>query len=148
MESGLKTKFKRWDPGTGTWKEEQTVNSITVDGITVETITVNRLNPQGSYVDKLKGILNANTVSVNMGYDVGTLKRMKDDIEDTFNQNYAIVIPDDNETTLEFEGFPQELPMDFSPTAEITMDMTFEIAGKPDIVDGGPSSHSSNFGSS
>lgn len=146
MYSGLNTKLKRWNASMSDWEPIGEVNSLTLDGITVETIEVNRLDPDNNYVNKLKGIINAGTFSANFGFNKELLKELKRDIEDDYNQNYAIVIPDDNETTLEMEGFPQELPMDFSSSDEITMDATFEIDGKPDIHDGGASSHSSGFG--
>jgi predicted secreted protein len=75
-----------------------------------------------------------------MNFTRDTYEQMKDDFEDDNAQNYEIVLPDDETTTLEFEGLVTELPLSVPTDGVITADATIKVSGAVTLDSGsGPS---------
>jgi predicted secreted protein len=143
--TGVGAKFFRWnteDSSVGFWDEEAEINSITFDGFSRETIDVTDLKTASNnngYRSKITGLRDAGTFSLNMNYTREQYEKMKSDFESDSNQIYLVVLPDAEETYLEFEGLLTELPLDIPLEDRINSDLTIAIDGNVDIGSGGQS---------
>jgi hypothetical protein len=61
---------------------------------------------------------------------------MDADFESDTKQNYQIVLPDTDMTTIEFEGNVSELGLAIPVADKITSDVTIQISGKPTVTTG------------
>ncbi|MFP4019436.1 MAG: phage tail tube protein [Bacteroidales bacterium] len=142
--SGVGAKFYRWDTSSsvGEWKEQAEVNSITFDGFSRDTIDVTDLktaSTNNGYRSKIAGLRDAGTFSFNMNYTRDQYEKMLNDFETDSNQIYLVVLPDEDETYLEFEGLITDLPLDIPLEDRINSDITVAIDGNVDIGSGGQS---------
>lgn len=137
--SGIGTKFSRWDTvGTsGDWVPLAEVNSITGPGMSRETIDVTSLDSIAGYREIIGGLRDGGTVTFSMNFTRANYDLMKTDFESDVLQNYQIMLPDDVDTAFEFEGLVMELPLSITVDDKITIDVTIQISGQPDISSGG-----------
>ena len=135
--SGIGTKFERWseDSSPGIWEELAEVFSITGPGMSRETIDVTSFSSTGGYREKIAGLRDAGAISFTMNFVRDSYELVKADFESDVRRAYRIVIPDDEETTLEFEGLVTELPLTIPEGDRVTLDVTIEISGAVEIYD-------------
>jgi len=133
--AGVGTLFRRWD-GAGNWVNIAEINSITGPGMTRETIDVTSLDSTGGYREFIGGFRDGGTVVLSMNYTRAGLDTMKDDFESADLQDYEIVLPDAENTTVEFTGLVTELPLTISPDDKVTQDVTIKISGEVTVASG------------
>ena len=51
-------------------------------------------------------------------------------------QDYELILPDDDNTSLEFSAFVTDLPLNLDPGAQITCNVTFQITGPVVVASG------------
>lgn len=132
--AGVGTLFRRWS-GTA-WVNIAEINSINGPTMSRETIDVTSLDSTGGYREFIAGFRDAGTVTLNMNFTRAGYDQMKDDFESDTLQNYEIVLPDAENTSVEFEGLVTELPLTISPDDKITVDVTIKISGEPTVNSG------------
>jgi predicted secreted protein len=135
--TGVGTIFRRWNGSA--WENIAEINSINGPGMSRDTIDVTSLDSTGGYREFIAGFRNAGTVTLAMNFTRDTYDLMKTDFEDDDLQNYEIVLPDVENTTLEFEGLVTELPLSISADDKITADVTLQISGQVTINSGASS---------
>lgn len=135
--SGVGTIFRRWNGSA--WVNLAEINSI--DGPTMSrgVIDVTSLDSAGGYREFIASFREAGTVSLAMNFTRETVDLMKADFESDVAQNYEIVLPDIDSTSLEFEGLVTEMPLSIPMDDKITMDVTIQISGQVTINSGGSS---------
>jgi predicted secreted protein len=133
--NAIGTKLYRWN-SSSQWEALAEVNSISGPGMSRETIEVTSLDSEDGYREYIGGLREGGTIQLSMNFTRANYNLMKADFESDELQNYKIVIPDTDETTLEFEGFVMELPANFEPGDKITMDVQIQISGKVELFDG------------
>jgi predicted secreted protein len=137
-KAGVGTEFRRWDESV--WETIAEVNSISGPSMTRDTIDVTSLDSTGGYREFITGFRDAGTLTLTMNFTRSTFNTMKEDFESDTAKNYEIVLPDDENTTLEFEGLVTELPLEISPDDKITASVTIKITGQVTVNSGsGPS---------
>lgn len=136
--AGVGTLFRRWN-GTSAWEAIAEVNSITGPGMSRDVIDVTSLDSTDKYREFIAGFRDAGTVVLNMNFRRDEYDTMKDDFESDDLQNYEIVLPDAENTTLEFEGLVTEMPLTVPPDDKITVDVTVKISAKVEINSGSAS---------
>lgn len=131
---GIGSVLRRWntDGTTGVWEEIVEVTNLDWDGSSREAIEVFKLNNADDYMNKLQGVLNANSVTATILYTQAEFLKLKADQETRGNQDYQLELPDGS--ALEWEGFITELPLSMGSGDAIQGDVVFEIDGKPDFV--------------
>jgi len=134
--AGVGTKFQRW--ASAAWADIAEVNTITGPGMSRDVIDVTSLDSTDGYREKIGGFRNGGTVVLNMNFIRSNYDLFKEDFESSVVGNYRIHLPDDENTSVEFEGLVTELPLTISPDDKITMDVTIEISG-PVETDSGES---------
>jgi len=135
--AGVGVEFNRWDSDSATWDSIAEVNSITGPGMSRDVIDTTALDTEGGYRTFIAGFRNPGTLSLSMNFTNAGYTDLKTDFEDDTAQNYQIVLVDDDETTLEFEGLVTELPLDIPTDNKITCDVTIQISGPVTVGTGG-----------
>jgi len=136
--SGVGTQFFVWDPaGAGTWNAIAEITSVKGPGMKRETIDVTSLSSQGGYKEFIAGMREAGTITLGMNFVRSYYEKMKNDFESQLTQNYAIQLPDNILTTLEFIGLVTELPLSITVKDAITADVTIQISGQVVMSSGG-----------
>jgi predicted secreted protein len=137
--SGVGTQFRRWNSALGQWVAIAEINNIGGPSKSRETIDTTALDTVGGYRTVITGLRDAGTVTLAMNFTRNGYEQMDDDFADDAAKNYEIVLPDADNTTLEFEGFVTELPLTIPPE-KVTVDVTIKISGAVTINSGsGPS---------
>lgn len=137
--AGVGTQFRRWD-GAGNWVTIAEVTTISGPGKTKEVIDVTSLDSTGGYREFITGFKDGGTVTFSMNFTRATYNLMNTDFESSSTQNYEMVLPDPDNTTIEFEGLVTELPLTIDPGDKITADITIKVTGQPTLNSGsGPS---------
>lgn len=138
-DTGIGTLFRRWNTTTGAWVELEEITRITGPSMSRETHDTTVLNTPGGYRTFLTGLRSGGTLTLSLNYTRAAYEQMKDDFEDDDAQNYEIILPDDEVTSLEFEAYVTECPLTITE-APITFDVTLLITGAVDLESGsGPS---------
>ena len=132
--AGVGTLFRRWDGSA--WVNISEINSISGPGMSRDTIDVTSLESTGGYREFITGFRNAGTITLAMNFTRGTYDTMKEDFESDDLQNYEIILPDDDNTTLEFEGLVTELPLNIPADDKVTADVTLQVSGQVTVNSG------------
>jgi predicted secreted protein len=138
-KAGVGTLFRRWNATTSKWVNISEINSITGPGMSRDTIDVTSLDSTGGYREFITGFRDAGTVALAMNFTRVTYALMKNDFESDTLQNYEIVLPDMENTTLEFQGLVTELPLTIPADDKMTADVTIQISGEVTINSGASS---------
>lgn len=138
--AGVGTQFRRWNSVLGEWENIAQINSITGPGMTRDTIDTTSLDTTGGYRTFIAGFRNAGTIALAMNFTRDTYETMLTDFESDTVQNYEIILPDADNTSLEFQGLVTELPLTVPPDDKVTADVTIQITGSVNMESGsGPS---------
>jgi predicted secreted protein len=133
--SGVGTKFQRWSGSK--WESLAEVNSINGPTKTRAFIDVTSLDSIGGYKEFITGFRDAGTIACKMNFTRYSYDLMNTDFESATAQNYQIILPDTENTGLEFEGLVTELPLTIPTDDKITADVTIKITGPVLIHSGG-----------
>ena len=132
--SGVGTILHRWS-GTA-WVALAEINNISGPGMTRDTIDVTSLDSTGGYREFITGFRNPGQVTMSMNFTRTNYDTMKTDFESSTLQNYEIVLPDGDKTSLEFEGLVTEMPLTIPPDDKVTIDVTIQISGQVTVNSG------------
>jgi len=135
--AGVGTRFRRWSGSA--WVDIAEINSISGPSMTREQIDVTSLDSTGGYREFIAGFRDAGTISLSMNFTRSTYELMQGDFEDDDNQNYEIVLPDDELTSIEFEGIVTEMPLSITADDKVTVDVTIKISGEITVNSGASS---------
>ena len=132
--AGVGTLFRRWS-GTA-WVNIAEINSISGPSMSRDTIDVTSLDSTGGYREFIGGFRDAGTLQLTMNFSRTTFDLMKTDFESDTSQNYEIVLPDGDKTTLEFVGLVTELPLEITADDKITSSVSLKITGQVTVNSG------------
>ena len=116
----------------GVWVRIAEVTNISWDGASRESIEVFKLDTTDEYVNKVQGVLNANSISATIVYTHAEFTLLKAELETRGNGDYQISLPDGQ--GIEWSGFVSELPLDIGSGDVMQGDVTFMIDGKADYM--------------
>ena len=133
--SGVGTVFRKWD-GVSSWDNIAEITNINGPSMSRDLIEVTNLNTTGGFREFIAGFRDGGTIVVSMNYTRTSLDLMFADFEDDDTQNYEIVLPDTDATSLEFEGLVQEVPLTISTDSQITLEVTIKITGAVTVNSG------------
>ena len=139
-QTGVGTQFRRWNSTTGIWEKLADIKNISGPTMSRATHDSTTLDTTGGYSTFIAGLRDAGTISLTMNFNRNSYELMKNDFESDTIQNYEIVLPDAENTTLEFEGLVTEVPLDIPTTDLMTASVTIKISGPVTLESGsGPS---------
>ena len=128
--AGVGTQFRRWNPTSASWVTISEINSITGPGMSRDVIDVTSLDSTSGYREFITGFRNAGTLTLSMNFSRTEYELMKEDFESDIAVNYEIMLPDDENTSLEFSGLVTECPLTIPPDDKVTVDITIQISGE------------------
>jgi predicted secreted protein len=134
--AGVGTKFRRWNKAGGVWESLAEVNSITGPGMSRDPIDVTSLDSIGGYREFITGFRSAGTLSLTMNFTRSSFDKMMADFESDLASHYEIILPDVENTTIEFEGLVTECPLTIPTDDKVTVDVTIQITGQPVVNSG------------
>jgi predicted secreted protein len=137
--SGVGTIIQKWD-GSSQWDAIAEVTNISGPGMTRDLIEVTNLDSTGGYREFIAGFRDGGTVVLSMNYTRAGLDAFFADFESDEVQNYEIILPDTDETSIEFEGLVQEFPLTIPTDSQITMEVTIKVTGAVTVNSGRNSS--------
>jgi len=137
-KAGVGTLFRRWS-GTA-WVNIAEINSISGPNMSRDTIDVTSLDSTGGYREFIPGFRDGGTVQLAMNFIRASYDTMQTDFESDDSQNYEIVLPDDENTSVEFTGIVTELPLEIPPDNKITMSVSIKVSGEVTVNSGSGSS--------
>jgi predicted secreted protein len=117
------------------------INSIEGPGKSRETIDVTRLEDVDGYRQKIGGLREPGTVTLNMNFTRENYDLLNQDFESDEVQEYAIHLPDVDETIFTFNGLVTELPLSVPIGDKITTDVVIQISGKVSVSGSSASSN-------
>lgn len=132
--AGVGTLFRRWSGSA--WANIAEVNSIQGPNKSRETIDVTSLDSTGGYREFIASFRDGGTVQLTMNFTRSTYDTMNDDFESDTAQSYEIVLPDDENTSLEFVGLVTEVPLSITTDDKVTANVTIKVTGQPVINSG------------
>jgi predicted secreted protein len=138
--AGVGTVFQRLNPNTDTWEDIAEINSIEGPNEDRDTIEVTSLDTEGGYDEFITGFMEGGTLVLNMNFNRSGYEVMKQDFEIDLVRDYRIVLPDDEDTTLEFEGLVTEIPITMEAENQLTADVTIQVSGEVTIASAGAES--------
>lgn len=128
--SGVGTLFRRWNTTLGQWDNIAEVNSISGPTMTKDFIDVTSLDSTGGYREFITGFRDAGTISLVMNFTWASYSLMLADFDTNVAQNYEIVLPDGEKTSMEFSGLVTEVPIEVPTDDKVTANVTIKISGQ------------------
>lgn len=136
--SGKGTQFRRWDESA--WVTIAEINTIGGPGMTRDVIDVTSLDSTDGWKEFIAGFKDGGTIPLSMNFTRAEYATFLADFESDTLKNYEIVLPDAENTTLEFEGLVTELSITIATEDKIVTDSVIKMSGKPTLNSGsGPS---------
>jgi predicted secreted protein len=133
--SSVGTKFYRWPSTSDNWAALSEILSLEGPTQTRETIDVTNLDSTGGYREFIGSFRDGGTVTLSMNFLRANYDLLHTDFEDDTPGNYKIVLPDTANTTIEFEGLVQEMPLSASVGNQVTANVTIKVTGEPLVYD-------------
>lgn len=132
--SGVGAQFLRWSGSV--WVPMARVRSIAGPTRTRAFIDITSLDSTGGYREFISGFRDAGTVTLACVYTRDSYELFNSDFEDDVDKQYQIVLPDDDVSTLYFEGQVTELPLNIPTDDAVTFNVTIKITGQVTLESG------------
>jgi len=133
--AGVGTTFERWSGSA--WQFIAEINAIEGPTMNKENIEVTALDTDGGYDEFITGFMEGGTLTLNMNFTRSEYELMKQDFEIDVARDYRITLPDDEDTTLEFEGLVIEIPLTMEAEDKLTVDVTIQVTGEVALASAG-----------
>ena len=130
--TGKGASFNRWDGSA--WVAISNIKSIGGPSAARETVDVTTLDSSGGYREFIGSLRDGGEISLPMLFEAESYAIMKTDFESDTVQEYSIVLPDTNNTTLEFSGIVTGCPLDAPLDDAVACDVTIKISGSTNLT--------------
>ena len=127
--------FYRWPDGSTAWEAISEILSLEGPTQSRETIDVTNLDSTGGYREFIGSFRDGGTVTLSMNFLRANYDLLHADFESDTPGNYKITLPDTANTTIEFEGLVQEMPLSASVGSQVTANVTIKVTGEPLVYD-------------
>jgi hypothetical protein len=138
---GIGALLRKWNSTTGLWDNVGGITNISPSGLSIDMLESTDLDNTDRAKTFIAGMVDEGDVTLSMNFTRDEYDIMFNDAYDSSNQNYEIVLPDDDQTSREFEGHVSGLTgPNVEPNGIITSECTIKVSGKSNIESGsGPS---------
>jgi predicted secreted protein len=126
--SGVGTVFRRWNTSTSAWASMAGITNIGGPTVSRDTHDTTALDTTGGYRTFITGFREAGEITLDMIFDRTEFDIVLSDFESNTKQNYEIVLPDTDSTSIEFEGLVTGMPLTIGE-APVTIAATIKISG-------------------
>lgn len=128
---GVGTLFQRSDGASsgGTYSTIAEVNSIELSGMSREIIDVTSLDSTDGWREKITGLRDGGTVTVEMNFSINSYDDFLTDFNSDTANEYRIVMSDTGATTFDFDALVTGIPFSVAADNKVTASVTLEISG-------------------
>lgn len=126
--SGVGTIFQRWDGNT--WVTIAEINAIVGPNAKRESIDTTTFSTEEGYREFITGFKDGDEVALNMSFTRDTFEIMVNDFLDDEYQYYQIVLPDEDESVIAFEGFVSKLPVELTTDDRVKANISIKVTGE------------------
>lgn len=134
--AGVGTLFRRWNSSLSQWVNLAEINNISGPGLVRESIDTTALDTAGGYRTFITGFRDGGEIALSMNFTRDAYETMLNDFESDTEQSYEIVLPDDDNTSLEFVGLVTGLPLTIPPADKVSVEVTIKISGQVTLNSG------------
>lgn len=128
--TGIATKFQRHNGSE--FQDVARVFGLSGPSMSREIIDVTTYDSIDGYREKIGGLRDGGQITFTLNYRRSTYIIFKQAFEKDEPEQYRVVLPDEEATTLTFTGLVTELPLTIPEGDRITTEITIEISGKVD----------------
>lgn len=128
--TGIATKFQRHNGSE--FQDVARVFGLSGPSMSREIIDVTTYDSIDGYREKIGGLRDGGQITFTLNYRRSTYIIFKQAFEKDEPEQYRVVLPDEEGTTLTFTGLVTELPLTIPEGDRITTEITIEISGKVD----------------
>jgi predicted secreted protein len=126
--TGVGSKVRRWDAATSTWEELGEIKRVSGPTKTRATEDTTTLNTTGGYRTFTGGFRDGGQLTLECNYTRDAYDKLNNDFEDDTPANYEVLLPDEENTSIEFSGLVTELPLEI-PEGVVTFTCNIKISG-------------------
>ncbi len=130
--------LKKWSGSA--WASVGEITNISGPTMSRDTIDVTSLASTGGYREFIAGFRDPGALTFTMNFNRSDYETMKTDFESDTEQDYEMILPDTESTSLEFTGLVTELPLNLDPSSQITCNITIKVTGQITVNSGANSS--------
>ena len=131
--SGVGTLLRYYN--VSAWESIGEITNITGPSMSKETHDVTSLASTGGYREFITGMKDPGTLSFTMWFNRSDYEAMKVLFESNDLQDFEMILPDSEKTTLEFQGYVTELPLTV-PEGPVSCDVSIKISGSVTVNSG------------
>lgn len=125
--TGVGTIFYRWT--NGDWSPIAEVRAIVGPAMSKDTINVTSLDTAEGYNEFTSGFINGGEISLALSFTRENYELFKQDFESADSQYYGILLPDDEETFIDFIGLVTEVPIGITSDDKIDVNVKIQVSG-------------------
>ncbi len=133
--TGLGALMRYFDIGGGAWASIGEVTNISGPTMSRETHDVTSLATTGGYREFITGLRDPGTLTFTMFFIRADYNKMKTMFESEVQQDFEIILQDDDHSTLEFSGYVTELPIEV-PEGPVSCNISIKISGQVTLNSG------------
>lgn len=133
--SGVGALMRYYNTGTSAWASLGEVTNISGPSMSRETHDVTSLASTGGYREFITGLKDPGTLSFTMWFNRSDYDAMKTLFESSTIQDFEMILPDTEHTTLEFSGYVTELPLEV-PEGPVSCSVSIKISGTVTVNSG------------
>lgn len=134
--AGKGTDFRRWNSTSGAWESVAEVKDLGGPNKSKTAIDASHFQSADDYREFISGMKDGGVVTFTMNFTRDGYEAMDTDFEADALGNYEIVLPDTDQTSIEFEAVVTELPLTVPLDDNIESDVSMQVSGKPVINSG------------
>src|SRR6056297_2087734 len=132
--SGIGAVFRRLIDSV--YEDLAEVVNISGPNMSRNMIEVTHLGSSGGYQEFIAGLRDPGTVDLTLNFTRATYEILKADFESDSPGEYEIILPDIENTSLNFVGFITELPIDVLVSDRITCNVSIRVSGQVNLNSG------------
>lgn len=134
--AGVGTQFQRWNTNTNKWESISQIKNISGPSKTRTQIDTTSLDTVGGYRTFISGFRDAGQLTFTMLFNRDGYELLNSDFENDTPQNYQVILPDEDTTSLSFEGLVNEVPLTIPTDEAVTVDVVIKITGPVTLESG------------
>jgi len=117
------------------WASIGEVTNISGPTMSRDTHDVTSLASTGGYREFITGLRDPGNISFTMWFNRSDYDAMKTLFESETSNDFELILPDDENTTLEFTGYVTEIPLEV-PEGPVSSNVVIKISGQITINSG------------
>ncbi len=117
------------------WASIGEVTNISGPSMSKDTHDVTSLASTGGYREFIVGLKDPGSLTFTMWFNRSDYNAMKTLFESDTIQDFELILPDTEHTTLEFSGYVTELPLEV-PEGPVSCNVTIKISGSVTVNSG------------